>query len=556
MAPAVLSASIETFSYHGDDAPVLRQAALSIRPGTLTAVLGGSGSGKTTLGKLLAGWLRPGHSGTLTGSLALGSDRLDFHGTPEDPLINPAAWSHRVGFVPQDAAAMLSTVRATVAEELAFGPENRGMPREDMRREVARTAQLTGLSGMLDRDPATLSGGEQRRLALGCAIITKPQMLVLDEPLASLDRTGTGEVMKLIRTLVAAGTAVVVLSQAADGLAEAASHWTVLDGGTVTATGSPEQLAGSAALEESGVVVAGGPDSGTRPLPLAPVTGRPDTAGILELRGVCFGYPTDPRTEPMQDPTTEPTAEPGQVRAKQILQHLDLTVQPGEIVAITGPNGAGKSTLLKHLNGLLRPTSGDVRICGDSIAGSPAGMVAASVGLLFQHPGDQLFERTALREVRFGLRDLHAVRAAGDAGRRRTRMRALLAGRRSGATAAGTGTRAGRLSRDDADAMAHAALAAVGLAASAGEHPAELSASRQRLLALATVLARRPALLVLDEPTVGLDRHGLRLLQTAVDAAAARGAGVVLVTHDQHYARTRAHRVLELSDGRLMELRA
>ena len=546
MAPAVLSASIEAFSYHGDDAPMLRQTALSIRPGTLTAVLGGSGSGKTTLGKLLAGWLRPGHAGTLTGCLALGSDRLEFHGTPEDPLINPAAWSRRVGFVPQDAAAMLSTVRATVAEELAFGLENRGMPREEMRGEVSRAALLTGLTGLLGRDPATLSGGEQRRLALGCAVITGPEVLVLDEPLTSLDRAGTGEVMNLIRMLLTAGTAVVVLSQAADGLAEAAGHWIVLDGGTVTAAGTPEQLAGSAALEASGVVVPGVPNSGTRPLPLAPVSGGPDATGILELRGVCFGYPE----APTKLRTRGAAAEPGQVRANRILQDLDLTVRRGEIVAITGPNGAGKSTLLKHLNGLLRPSSGDVRICGKSIAGSPAGMVAASVGLLFQHPGDQLFERTVLREVRFGLRDLHARRTAGGAGRGRGRLKALLAGQH-----AGTGPRTGPLSRDDADAMASEALAAVGLACSAGEHPAELSASRQRLLALATVLARQPALLVLDEPTVGLDRHGLMLLQTAVDAAAARGAGVVLVTHDQDYARTQAHRVLKLSDGRLWELR-
>ena len=545
MAPPVLGASIETFSYHGDDAPVLHQAELALRPGTLTAVLGGSGSGKTTLGKLLAGWLRPGHAGTLTGSLALGADRLEFHGSPEDPLINPAAWSHRVGFVPQDAAAMLSTVRATVAEELAFGLENRGMARDDMRREVARTADLAGLAGLLDRDPATLSGGEQRRLALGCAVITGPEVLILDEPLASLDRTGTGEVLHLVRALLESGTAVLVLSQAADRLAQAASHWTVLDGGTVTSTGSPKQLAGSAALEASGVMAPGLQYSGTRRLPLTPATGRPDAAGILELSGVCFGYA--PVSKMLRDRGR--AVEPGPVREKQVLRNLDLTVQPGEVVAITGPNGAGKSTLLKHFSGLLQPTSGDVRICGNNIAGSPAGMVAASVGLLFQHPGDQLFERTVLREVRFGLRDLHSQRADARAERGRGRLRALLAG-----TWSRPGT--GRLSRDDAEAKALEALAAVGLAASAGEHPAELSASRQRLLALATVLARGPALLVLDEPTVGLDRHGLLLLRAAVDDAAARGAGVVFVTHDLAYAWDHAHRVLELSGGRLREQRA
>ncbi len=581
IAPTVLAASIEAFTYHGDAAPALHQAELSIRPGTLTAVLGGSGSGKTTLGKVLAGWLRPGHAGALTGSLALGTDRLDFHGAPTDPRINPAAWSHRVGFVPQDAAAMLSTVRSTVAEELAFGLENRGTPPEEMRREVTRAARMTGVAGLLHRDPATLSGGELRRLALGCAVITSPEVLVLDEPLASLDETGAGQLHSLITDLCRAGTAVVVLSQTVDALVRAASDWVILTEGTITATGTPEQLADAAALGEAGVVAPGLPGHETQPLLAGPCTPDPGTsdpvtpspgtsgpgaAGVLELRGVSFGYalapggfrkarmPRKPRTP--KEPQTQ--AEPGAARPEQILRNLDLTVHAGEIVAITGPNGAGKSTLLKHFNGLLRSASGDVRICGQSIADSPTGMIAASVGLLFQHPGDQLFERTVLREVRFGLRDLHARHATGGTGRRRVWLQGLRAGpcSRAGAGAgAGTGTRTGQLSRDEAEATALEALAAVGLAARAGEHPAELSASRQRLLALATVLAREPALLVLDEPTVGLDRHGLALLRTAVDAAAARGAGVVLVTHDQDYARDYAHRVLELRGGRLEEQR-
>jgi energy-coupling factor transport system ATP-binding protein len=190
-------------------------------------------------------------------------------------------------------------------------------------------------------------------------------------------------------------------------------------------------------------------------------------------------------------------------------------VRAGETVAITGPNGAGKSTLLRHLNGLLRPAAGDVRIRGGSIAGIPAGALAAEIGLLFQHPRDQLFERTVLREVGFGLRRL--------VGRERAGERAL-----------------------------HA-LAAVGLADAAAAHPAELPSSQQRLLALATVLAREPAVLALDEPTAGLDRHGLEALQAAAEAAAARGAAVVMVTHDLDYARRTAHRVLELRNGRLRD---
>ncbi|MEY9776224.1 ABC transporter ATP-binding protein [Arthrobacter sp. MW3 TE3886] len=528
-----LQIRIEAFTFHGEDTPVLRDTALSVTPGSLTAVLGGSGSGKSTLGKLLAGWLRAGHAGQFRGSLELGGTVLEFRGVPDDPRINPAEWSRRVAFVPQDAAAMLSSVRATVAEELAFGLENRATAREDMLRAVERTAARTGLSRLLDRDPATLSGGELRRLAVGCAVITEPDVLILDEPLASLDAAGAAQVEDLVRSLRGTGTGVVLLSQAADRLAGEATHWTILDaqtaldGGTVTAAGTPAQLAGSAELERAGVIGGCGPrgvessvvgpggigsgavgsagsgvDAGVRrPGPVPAAAPGPGPAS-LELRGVGFGYARDPRL-------------PGTGAQDRILRGVDFAVRPGEIMAVTGPNGAGKSTLLRHFNGLLRPTEGDVLVCGRSIAGVPVGKVAASMGLLFQHPRDQLFERTVLREAAFGLRQVF-----GKAGEARSR----------------------------------AALAEVGLSGTEEAHPAELSASQQRLLALATVLAREPAVLALDEPTVGLDRHGLEALQGAVGRAAARGAAVVMVTHDLGYARRNAHRVLELSGGSLQDI--
>lgn len=495
----VLAAGIHTFTFHGATSPALREIRLSVMPGTLTAVLGGAGSGKTTLAKVLAGWLRPGQAGRLTGTLQLGEARLEFRGGDDDPRIDPAAWSQRVAYVPQDAAAMLSSVRSTVAEELAFGLENRGMPRGDMHTEVARTAALTGLAALLGQDPATLSGGELRRLAVGCAVITRPEVLVLDEPLASLDAAGAAQLLELLRGLLDAGTAVVLLSQVADGLARTAAHWIILDCGTVTASGPPASLTGGVSLEASNVVLPGWPGPAARyAVRCQPAPAATGASAVLELTGVRFGY------RPAEVP---------------VLQGVDLTVAPGEIVAITGPNGSGKSTLLRHFNGLLRPGAGDVRVCGASIAGRPAGTISGAVGLLFQHPRDQLFERTVLREVQFGLPGRQGIR-----------------------------------SRDAAQAAARKALAAVGLADRVAEHPAELPSSQQRLLALATVLARGPALLVLDEPTAGLDRRGLRVLDAAVSDAAARGAGVVLVTHQMAYARYAAHRVLELRAGRLREL--
>ncbi|MFJ5698806.1 ABC transporter ATP-binding protein [Arthrobacter sp. NPDC093139] len=516
-APTTLWAAIEAFTFHGDTGPALRAIEFEAAQGSLTAVLGGSGSGKSTLGRLLAAWLAGGRDGVLRGSLQLvaggGQEggRLVFSGLDDDPQIDSAAWADQVGYVPQDAAAMLSGVRGTVEEELAFGLENRGTARSEMTAAVAETARRTGLTALLGRDPATLSGGELRRLAIGCAIIGDPGVLILDEPLSSLDSAGELTVMALVKDLMARGVAVVVLSQHADALTRQAVHWLVLEDGAAKAAGPPDRLLAGGLLANSGVVVSEpravhavqdrptpepAPAAAYTPVPAMELPPALDVASSLELEGVSFGFGAKDSSSPL------------------LLEDINLDVRPGDIVALTGPNGAGKSTLLRLFNGLLRPLSGDIRVAGKAIAGAPTGIVADRLGLLFQHPHDQLFERTAEREVLFGLE---------------------------------------RLFGQQAPAKAAAALDAVGLGGSGAVHPHELSGSAQRLLALATVLAREPAVLALDEPTVALDARGLDRLTAAITAAAGRGAAVVLVTHDLPFALAHAHRTLALQGGALVD---
>ncbi len=501
--PPALAAGINRFVFPGEAESVLADINLTIAPGTLTAVLGGSGSGKSTLGRLLAGWLLPGDGGALSGFLELAGTRVQFTGTAADPRIDPGSWGRHVGLAPQDPAAALSTVRATVAEELAFGLENAGVDRESMAGAVRHTAALTGLAHLLDRDPATLSGGQLRRLAIGCAVIQGPAVLVMDEPFASLDTDGAEVLAALVRNLVQDGTAVVIMSQRVDAFLHNADTWLVLAGGTVAAAGTPAEIVAAGALEMAGVV---------RPRPLKGLrtpagAGYPaavDSPPALELRDVSFMYRRTQRRGWFE-------AQPGPP-ADPVLHRISLTLKAGEILAVAGPNGAGKSTLLRHLNGLLQPTMGSVLVNGRNIGGHPAGQVARDVGLLFQQPRDQLFERTVEREVRFGLE-------------------------RPGPAA---------------DQAVQHALAAVGLEHLAGRHPAELPASQQRLLALATVLARRPSVLALDEPTIALDGHGLARLDRVVRSTTAEGTAVVLVTHDLDYARSTAHRLVRLEAGRLL----
>ncbi|TLM86649.1 ATP-binding cassette domain-containing protein [Pseudarthrobacter sp. NamE2] len=505
-----LAAGIRHFAFHDGGAPVLGGVDVAFAPGTLTAILGTSGSGKSTLGRLLAGWLPPGVSGSLAGYLELAGTRLEFSGSGADPRIDPAQWGRHVGFVPQDPAAVLSTVKATVAEELVFGLENAGADRAAMQAAVEHMSGLLGLRELLERDPSRLSGGQLRRLAIGCAIITRPHVLVMDEPFASLDAAGAAELAALVRNLVQEGTAVVILSQAAEQPLLDADTWIVLADGTVRASGTPAELKAAGKVPDAlcrGASQAA-PGAGVSRV-------RVGAVPALELRDVSFGYQPEasrPGSGPFRRRQQSPASRDGR---PDVLQNVNLAVHPGQIVALTGPNGAGKSTLLRHLNGLLRPGSGSVLVGGADISGVPVGVTAASVGVLFQHPRDQLFERTVQREVAFGLDRIFP--------------------------------------RDEVGERAQAALAAVNLAAAAGEHPAELSASRQRLLALATVLARRPSVLALDEPTVALDGAGLQLLDSAVRSAAEEGAAVVLVTHDLVYARTAAHRILALEGGRLTE---
>lgn len=522
---SVLRACVEHFTFHDEAGPVLTGLELALRRGSITALLGASGSGKTTLGRLLGGWSRPGNSGLLSGVLEVAGQILHFEGTDDDPAINAAEWARHVGYVPQDSTTVLSMVRATVGEELAFGLENRGVSPAAMRESVQHVAGRLGLTHLLEHSPTTLSGGELRKLAIGCVVIMNPEILILDEPAASLDAEAAAGLVTLMRDLAGRGTAVLILSQCVDALVRAAGHWFLLQEGSLSAGGIMAELPDFTALAAAGLVVSadcGG--VGSTPATDLPVDAQlmpdgsvhraspPDLGGskfpAAQLADVQFAFgPVARQRRPLRRRNAQSAVPPNTV-----LRGVNLSLQAGEVIAITGPNGAGKSTLLRHFNGLLQPDSGSVLIEGKDIAGQATGMVAAAVGLLFQQPRDQLFERTAQREVAFGL--------SGSAG-------------------------------TIAAATTHA-LDVVGLSGASSRHPAELPASQQRLLALATVLARRPAILLLDEPTVALDGHGRRFLVRAIHVAAAAGAAVVLVTHDVDFAAEAAHKTLVLSDGILV----
>ncbi|NKX49514.1 ABC transporter ATP-binding protein [Arthrobacter deserti] len=487
---------IRSYLHAGSTGPALSGLRLRIEPASLTVVAGGAGSGKSTLAGIMAGYLPGRTGGLLAGRILLAGQQVEYAG--EAPAVNLRQWVRHVACVPQDARAYLSLVRSTVEEELAFGLENNGLPQPEMAARIAAVARQLDLAGLLQRSPAGLSGGQERLVAIAAAAVTGADVLVLDEPLAGLDAAAAGRVAAMVRRLRAAGTAVVVLTQALDGLAAEASHAVLLRGGTLIAEG-PGAVRRHAAA--AGVVV-----PGARP-EAAPAGPPAEADTVLEYRGVGFSHPV-PRRRRLRRRGHAGEAPAG----AQLLAGVSLAVRAGECVALTGPNGSGKTTLLKMALGLVRPGAGTVSVAGLDAARAPLDALAAAAGFLFQNPADQLFERTVLREVAFGP---------------------------PGA-------------RPEPPAVAEA-LEACGLAGLAQAHPYELPASQRRLVALATVLARKPRVLVLDEPTVSLDGHARALLGRILAAASGRGAAVLLSTHDLEFARSHCHRVVSLGPDGIRE---
>lgn len=446
---SVLGLELSAFSYLDAPASVLRDIQLEVQPGTLTVISGHSGSGKSTLGAILAGLLPRYGMDQLSGAIVIDGTRIEFSSS-STPHIDIAQWAQHVGMLPQDAGHYLSGIRGTVAEELAFCLENDGVPRAQMHQRVAELAQRLRLGHLLKRHPQQLSGGQERIVALAALAISEPDVLVLDEPLAGLDQQAAKLVLEMAALLRAQGTALVVLADSIRFWAQEADALWWLDEGTLKPHAS--ELLGD---HES---------AGAKPRRPAPS----DSPLVLSMDSIRLSYPGSD---------------------KPAVPDLDLQLRSGECLGLSGANGSGKTTVLKAIAGLLRPASGTMSLTG-------------TTGLLLQNSSDQIFERTVLREVSFGIPKKSSLHQ--------------------------------RIAE---------VLAQLGLESYAQTHPYELPASARRLLALATVLVREPKILLLDEPTEGLDELGEAKLREIIAAVLARGGAVILSTHDEEFMHSVAHRV-------------
>ncbi|MDX3093448.1 ATP-binding cassette domain-containing protein [Streptomyces sp. ME19-03-3] len=483
-------------TYDGAAEPAVAGVDLTVPEGELCLVVGPSGTGKSTLLGAVSGLVPHFTGGVLTGRVTVAGHDTRTH--------RPRELAHVVGTVGQDPRAHFVT--DTVEDELAYGMESIGLAPDVMRRRVEETLDLLGLTDLRDRAISTLSGGQQQRVAIGSVLTVHPRVLVLDEPTSALDPAAAEEVLAVLQRLVHdLGTTVLMAEHRLERVVQYADQVVLLPGaGAAPVSGPPAEVMAVSPVRPP--VVALGRLAGWSPLPLSVRDARRAAAPLRErLAGRTPPPPPGPATGEPVATAAALTVRRGRLEA---LRALDLTVRPGETVALMGRNGAGKSTLLATLAGMHAPAAGSVTVGGLQPSRTRPGELIRRVGLVPQDPRDLLYADTVAAEC-----------AAADADARATpgTCRALV----------------GELLPGVAD----------------GTHPRDLSEGQRLALALAVVLTARPPLILLDEPTRGLDYAAKARLAAHLRALAADGHAVVLATHDVELAAELAHRVVVLADG-------
>ncbi|WP_371773381.1 ABC transporter ATP-binding protein [Streptomyces sp. NBC_01438] len=524
--------------YEGAGRPALSGVDLTVPEGELVLLIGPSGVGKSTLLGAVSGLVPHFTGGRLTGRVTVGGRDTRTH--------KPRELADLVGTVGQDPLSHFVT--DTVEDELAYGMESLGLAPDVMRRRVEETLDLLGLAGLRDRPIATLSGGQQQRVAIGSVLTPHPRVLVLDEPTSALDPAAAEEVLAVLQRLVHdLGTTVLMAEHRLERVVQYADQVVLLPApGAAPVMGAPADVMALSPVHPP--VVALGRLAGWDPLPLSVRDARRRAPGMRErLAGMAPGpvggaagpslpaggtaaaprpavhrsglgrllgrrpRETSAASEPVTDATTR--IERLGVRRGRIeaLRRVTLTVAPGETVALMGRNGAGKSTLLAALVGMVEPTSGSVLVGGRTPHRTPPREMVRRVGLVPQEPRDLLYADTVAAEC---------AAADTDAGAAPGSCRALVS----------------ELLPDVPDTT----------------HPRDLSEGQRLALALALVLTARPPLLLLDEPTRGLDYAAKARLVGVLRALAAEGHAIVLATHDVELAAELAHRVVILADGEVV----
>ena len=541
-----------SFSYDGA-APALDGVDLNIEDGEFFCILGGNGSGKSTFAKHLNALLQP-DAGTV---------RINGMDASDPELVYDIRST--AGMVFQNPDDQL--VATLVEDDVAFGPENLGVPSAQIAQRVREALKGVGLVGFERHETHALSGGQKQRVALAGVLAMEPRVLILDEASSMLDPRGRKGLMKACRALHARGMTIVMITHFMEEAAEA-DRVAVFQTGRVAMLGKPEEILTRAdelaqlnldmpescrlgmALRAKGVPVCaqvreadmvaevaqtyaeriGAGTVGQSSTPQSEIVGGTVSADnednvpepVIELSHVSYSYSLSARERrrwhkrsAAEGSSNKQALWGNDPSSPWALRDVSLTVRRGEFLGLAGHTGSGKSTLVQHLNGLIRPQEGTVRALGLDLSNKKdAAAVKAKVGVVFQYPERQLFAETVAQDVAFGPHNLG-------------------------------------LPQDEVDRRVESSLSRVGLDLSTvgDKSPFELSGGQQRRVAFAGVLAMEPEVLVLDEPMAGLDPAARRDFLGLIGRLHREGLTVVMVSHSMDDLANCCDRIVVMNEG-------
>jgi energy-coupling factor transport system ATP-binding protein len=484
-----------TFRYRRASEPAIRDISLTIAPGEVVLVAGPSGCGKSTLIRAINGLIPHGYPGELSGVVRI-------QGQPTiDLKLRDIALT--VGTVLQDPAKQI--VGATVESELAFGPENLGTPRDEIRTRLHEVAAQAGIEVLLGRETSALSGGERQLLAVAGILMMRPRLYVVDEPLANLDPATAERLLAILRTLADAGDAVLIVEHRVEEALDLRPDKVLyLEQGTTRYHGPVEGFLQIA-------------DPRTVKLPFEVVLDRARRDALEPALPVPPGSGHGAGRDADQPPRLEFRGVHASIGDHPVLHGVDARLGRAEIVAMLGPNGSGKTTAFRTAMRLLSITAGSILVDGRDASQRTTAQLATTFGYVFQSPSQMLFAPTVRDELMFGPKNLGHDPETFDA---------LVE-----------------------DLLTRTAL--IGLEDIRERPPLALSFGQQKRLALAIALSLRPSTLILDEPSAGQDHRTAEAFLSEVLAMPGLES-IYLVTHDVDLALTHADRILLFRDGRIV----
>jgi len=488
---ATVPLSIENLSFRYRDRPgaAIEDVSFIVEPGEILLIAGASGCGKTTLIRCINGLIPRSYKGELNGRVLLSGEE-----TRDWPL---AKISQKVGTVLQDPERQILGTR--VINEVAFGLENLSLERGEIYRRVDTVLELLNIAGLRDRETFNLSGGEKQKVALAGVLAMQPGVLLLDEPLASLDPASAQETLQIVRRLADGGMSVLLVEhRVEDVLGIRPNRVMFMDEGRIRYLGSLAGLENAVdyrniKLPAEMVLRRAAKDPAPTPLQVLPGQKRESAEdALVRFENVAFGYEAE----------------------KEVLHAVDLEICRGDVIAVLGPNGAGKTTLVKHAIGLLKPKAGRVLVRGKDTRQASVAEIAATLGYVFQSPSHMLFAPTVYEELAFGPTNLRHPKA-------------------------------------NIPGEVKQALKIVNLEEQEQDPPLSLSFGQQKRVTIAAILAMQSRILVMDEPTAGQDyRNYMNFMDAIVQLPAFEA--ILFITHDVDLAVIYANRVLVVAEGRLV----